>query len=307
MSRYSLKNRFINIRELGPREGFQISKFFVDTEKKIELINSLSRTGLKFIEFSSFVNPKLVPNLSDCKEVFKRIDKVDGVVYAALVLNLRGTQDAIYSGVKSLNTTIFASESLNKKNNNRTIDESFNEALEMLKLCNDNGVKLEGGVSAAFGCPIEKKVDFKNVLKIVDFWYSNGVKSIMLADTTGEALPDQVHCYVSTLKDKYPDAKFIAHFHDTRGVGMANLLVALEDGIDDVDCSIGGMGGCPFAPTAAGNVPTEDVVYLIHSLGGETGIDLDKLTLCAILAEDIVGFKLPGKFKDYYKSKIKSG
>ncbi|MCS7243154.1 MAG: hydroxymethylglutaryl-CoA lyase [Candidatus Calescibacterium sp.] len=287
------------VRELGPREGFQIQKNFIDTSKKIELINCLSGTGIKYLEVTSFVNPKLVPNLADAQEVLKNINRNPGVIYACLVLNKKGVELAIQNNVKYLNTTIFASESLNKRNNNRTIEESMKEAEEMIKLCNDNNIILEGGVSATFGCPIQKYVDFKKVLEIVEFWYSNGIKSIMLADTTGEALPQQVYAYISILREKYEDVNFIIHLHDTRGIGMVNLLVAVSLGISHVDCSIGGLGGCPFAPGAAGNIPTEDTVYLLNSLGFKTGIDLDKLVQCSLLAEKIVGYKIPGKLKDY--------
>lgn len=294
-----LNNREFEIRELGPREGFQIQKKFVDTSKKVELINCLSKTGLKYIEVTSFVNPKLVPNLSDAEEVLKMIDRNPDVNYSCLVLNLKGVQRAINSQIKYLNTTIFASSALNKRNNNKSIEESFREVYEMMKLCNENDIVLEGGVSAVFGCPIQGEVDFNDVLKIVDFWFSNGVKSIMLADTTGEAVPKQVYSYVSRLKDKYPSVSFIIHLHDTRGIGLVNLFAAIAAGIDRIDCSIGGLGGCPFAPGASGNIPTEDTVYLLHSLGIKTNVDLDKLVNCAILAEEIVGYKLPGKLKDY--------
>ncbi|MFN3995412.1 MAG: hydroxymethylglutaryl-CoA lyase [bacterium] len=305
LSKNNLKGRKIFIRELGPREGFQIQKKFIDTSKKVELINSLIQTGIKYIEVTSFVNPKLVPNLADAEEVLKSINKKPDVTYACLVLNVKGVMKAIENEVKYLNTTIFASEALNQRNNNRTIKESMNEALKMIKLCVDNGITLEGGVSAAFGCPIQKEVDLEKVLEIVDFWSSNGIKSVMLADTTGEALPHQVYAYVNILKEKYPEVDFIGHFHDTRGIGMVNLLVAISEGIDYVDCSIGGLGGCPFAPGAAGNIPTEDTVYLLNSLGIETNIDLEKLINSAILAEEIVGYQLPGKIKNYYKNNKK--
>ncbi|MEN3015377.1 MAG: hydroxymethylglutaryl-CoA lyase [bacterium] len=291
----------ITIRELGPREGFQIQNQFVDTQKKVELINCLSKTGLRHIEVTSFVNPKLVPNLADAEKVLELIDKTPNVTYACLVLNIKGVTRAIENKVKYLTTTIFASESLNKKNNNRTIEESMQEAYEMIKMCTDNGICLEGGVSAAFGCPIQKEVPFKQVVKIVEFWVKNGIKKIMLADTTGEATPQQVYQYVSELKSLYPEVSFIIHLHDTRGIGLVNLVEAIKAGIDEVDCSIGGMGGCPFAPGAAGNIATEDTVYLLQTLGIQTDLDLEKLIQCSILAENILNQKLPAKIKEYYK------
>lgn len=296
---------FVFIRELGPREGFQIQKNFIETSKKVELINSLNLTGLKYIEVTSFVNPKLVPSLADADEVLNLIDRHEGIVYACLVLNVKGVQRAVEKGVKYLNTTIFASQELNKRNNNRTIEESFKEAEEMIKICNDNGIVLEGGVSAAFGCPIQKHVDISEVIKIVRFWDSYGVKNIMLADTTGEAVPGQIYKYINILREKFPSVNFIIHLHDTRGIGLVNLFVSISQGIRYVDCSIGGLGGCPFAPNASGNIPTEDTVYMLHTLGINTDIDLEKLIECAILAENIVNQKLPGKIKDLYQ-KIKA-
>lgn len=220
------------------------------------------------------------------------------------MLNTKGVIKAIENQVKYLNTAIFASKALNQRNNNKTIKDSMNEAIEMIKLCTDNGVTLDGGVSAAFGCPIQKQVDIKKVLGIVDFWNSNGIKSIMLVDTTDEALPHQVYAYINMLKERYFDVNFIAHFHDTRGIGIVNLLVAIGGGIDYVDCSKGGLGGCPFTPAAAGNIPIEDAVYLLNSLGIQTDTGLEKLINCASLAEQIVGYQLPGKIKNYYKKMI---
>ena len=295
----NIKVKEVLIRELGPREGFQMEKQFVDTSTKIEFINKLSNTNLKYIEVTSFVNPKWVPNLADAEEVLMKINRKDGVKYAALVLNSKGVDRAI-NLVKYLNTTIFADENINLKNNNKTIKESLKEAEEIIKKCNDNGIFLEGGISAVWGSTLNRDIPIDNVLMILDFWVSNGIKNIMLADTTGEANYLTTKAVLGVLKDKYPDVNFIMHFHDSRGLGLVNVLASLEEGVSMFDASIAGLGGCPFAPNSVGNICTEDLVYFLETLNIRTGIDLKELILVALYIEKILNKKTPGRIKDLY-------
>ncbi len=295
----NIKVKEVLIRELGPREGFQMEKQFVDTSIKIEFINKLSHTGLKYIEVTSFVNPKWVPNLSDAEEVLRKIDRKQNVIYAALVLNSKGVDRAI-NLVKHLNTTIFADENINIKNNNKTIKESLKEAEEIIKKCIDNDIILEGGISAVWGSPLNPEIPIDNVLMILDFWVKNGIKNIMLADTTGEANYISTKAVLSILKDRYPDVNFIMHFHDSRGLGLVNVLASLELEISIFDSSVAGLGGCPFAPNSAGNICTEDLIYFLHTLNIETNVNLEKLISSALYIQNILNKKLPGKIKELY-------
>ncbi len=291
--------RSVLIRELGPREGFQIEKRFVPTEEKVRFINALAETGLRYIEVTSFVNPRWVPTLADAEEVLERIERKPHVTYCVLILNERGIDRAIASGrVERVSTTIFTSEAMNRRNSNRSIAESLQEAERILKKADGARIRVEGGISTAFGCPIEGDIPVGKVIELARFWVEHGVREILLGDTTGEANPVQVRGLLSLLFEKFPDITFIPHLHDTRGMGLASALGALEAGATILDGSVGGLGGCPYAPGAAGNLVTEDLVGMLHEMGIETGVDLPKLVACAKLAEELVGRKLPGKLKE---------
>ncbi|MGB9638496.1 MAG: hydroxymethylglutaryl-CoA lyase, partial [bacterium] len=194
------------------------------------------------MEVTSFVNPKWIPNLADVEKVLENINKKEGVIYAALVLNSKGVDRAI-NLVKYLNTTIFADENINLKNNNKTIKESLKEAEEIIRKCTDNNIVLEGGVSAVWGSPLNPEIPIDNVLTILDFWVKNGIKNIMLADTTGEANYITTKAVLSVLKERYPDVNFIMHFHNSRGLGLVNVLASLELGVSTFDSSVAGLGG----------------------------------------------------------------
>lgn len=287
------------VRELGPREGFQVEKRLVSTEEKVQFINALSETGLRHIEVTSFVHPKWVPTLADAEEVLERIERRPGVTYAVLILNEKGIDRAISSGrVDRVSTTIFASEAMNRRNNNRTIAESLREVERILRKAEAAKIRVEGGISTAFGCPIQGDVPVEQVLELAQQWIGWGVKEILLGDTTGEANPVQVRSLLSLLFEKFPDTTFIPHLHDTRGMGLASALAALEAGATVLDGSVGGLGGCPYAPGAAGNLVTEDLVGMLHEMGIETGIELEQLIECAKIAEALVGRKLPGRLKE---------
>jgi len=291
--------RSVLIREVGPREGFQIEKRFVPTEEKVRFINALAETGLRYIEVTSFVNPRWVPTLADAEEVLEQIERKPRVTYGVLILNEKGIDRAIRSGrVERVSTTIFTSEAMNRRNNNRSIAESLQEAERILKKADGARIRVEGGISTAFGCPVEGDIPVGKVLELARFWVKHGVEEILLGDTTGEANPVQVKSLLSLLFEKFPDTTFIPHLHDTRGMGLASALAALEAGATILDGSVGGLGGCPYAPGAAGNLVTEDLVGMLHEMGIETGIDLPKLIACARMAEELVGRKLPGKLKE---------
>ena len=303
----TLPNR-VFLRELGPREGFQTLPQTVKTESKLELIRLLGLAGLKEIEITSFVRPDKVPQMADADEVVRRFEKHPGVEYTALALNPQGFERAEGSA-RLLNRGwiyLAASESFLKRNNNVTIEESITRIPEWLAVFQRFKKPLHGVmISAAFGCNYEGEVPHSKVLEILaraqERFAAHGVApvEVSLADTMGWATPLKLRGLVSKVQEKFPASNVSLHLHDTRGSGMANVYAGLEEGISIFDCSIGGMGGCPFAKGAAGNVPTEDVAFLCRELGIDTGVSLQHLVSAARYAESIVGSPLPGKL---YKS-----
>ncbi|MDN5347689.1 MAG: hydroxymethylglutaryl-CoA lyase [Clostridia bacterium] len=288
--------REITVVEVGPRDGFQNVKEFIPTDKKIGLINALARTGIARIEATSFVHPKAVPQMADAGEVFRQIEKVGGVRYSALVPNLRGAEKALEAGVRELVFVVSASETHNRKNVNRSIEESLDEFEAIAGAASRvPGCLLRLDISTAFGCPFEGKVPVEAVARIAARARDLGTAEVNLCDTTGMANPRQVYEEFTSLKEMVPDVNWAAHFHNTRGAGLANVLAALQAGITVFDASIGGLGGCPFAPGATGNIATEDLVHMLEEMGLSTGIDLPALINCARLAEEYLGFTLPGQ------------
>ncbi|MBT4749672.1 MAG: hydroxymethylglutaryl-CoA lyase [Rhodospirillaceae bacterium] len=295
----------VTFKEEGPREGFQIEKNFVPTARKIEFINALSKTGLKTIQIVSFVNPKLVPNMADAEEVVAGIDLEPGVEYTGLWLNAQGFERAKATGRLAMkgNLNLCASESFLQRNQNRTSEQQIAELSSTIERYKSHDMPIEqGGISAAFGCnfegdvPVSKLVDLAKV--IIDATAEHGVtlKQFMLLDTMGWGTPDRIKRALGALQDIYPDLEYALHLHDTRGMGIANAYAGLEMGIAHFDACVAGLGGCPFAgnKAAAGNVCTEDLVFMCEEMGIDTGLDLDVLAECARLAEDVVGHPLPG-------------
>ena len=269
----------INIIEVGPRDGFQSIEKFIATEIKIEIINRLIDANLQKIEVTSFVNPKLVPQMRDAREVFLSVNKK--VECLALVPNIKGAELAIEAGVKTITMVISASESHNMANTRHTITASIKEMAAIAKMCSLNGIQLRLDLATAFGCPYEGRVDITTVRKIVNAAKELIIREIILCDTTGMANPLMVEKTIKKLCIEGDNVAFGVHFHNTRGTGIANILAALTCGVQNIETSVGGLGGCPFAPGASGNVATEDAVNMFNDMGIETGVDLEKLLDCS--------------------------
>ncbi len=285
----------VQIVEVGPRDGFQIEPVLIPTEQKIKIIDKLSETGLQRIEATSFVHPKAIPQLADASEVMAGITRKEGVIYTALVPNVKGVERALQAGVREINLVVSASESHNKNNVNMSVAESLSVFREAARIALDNGMRVTGSIATAFGCPFEGWVLPQKVEEIAQEYLTMGVREVSLADTTGMAAPSQVIDMVSRLRGRFKDVEFRLHFHNTRGAGMANVLAALFEGITIFDGSIGGLGGCPYAPGATGNIPTEDMVHMLESMGIDTGIDLSKLIDGAKMVQELLGRELPGQ------------
>lgn len=296
----------VHISEEGPREGFQFEKGIIPTERKIALIDALSQTGLDHIQIVSFVNPKLVPGMADADEVVNGIKSRPGVGYTALWLNEKGFERALtHDNRLALIGTIqlCTSEKFLKCNQNRTMEQQLAGQHAVVALYKANGVAVErGSVMAAFGCNFEGDIPVERVVSLVgqilDVAKAHGVtlKYVTLADTMAWATPLSIKRVVGALRERWPDLDIALHLHDTRGMAIANAYAGLEMGVTRFDASVAGLGGCPFAghKGAAGNVCTEDLVFMCHEMGIETGIDLDALIETARLAEDVVGHPLPG-------------
>lgn len=285
----------VQIVEVGPRDGFQIECDFVPTEEKIKIIDQLSETGLQRIEATSFVHPKAIPQLADATEVMARIKRKQGVIYTALVPNAKGVERAIQSGVEEVNFVVSASESHNKSNMNMSIAESLKTFREAASIALSNGMRITGSIATSFGCPFEGWVSPQKVEEIAQEYFNAGVQEIILADTTGMANPLQVRDLVSRVRNELKDVTIRLHIHNTRGAGMANVLAAMYEGAAIFDSSIGGLGGCPYAPGATGNIPTEDMAHTLESMGIDTAINLAKLIDCAKLVQGLLGRELPGQ------------
>ena len=287
--------KHITICEVGTRDGFQIEPEFIPTDAKIEVVNRLSATSIPRIEVTSFVHPKAVPQLRDAEEVMAHIERRPGTVYAALVPNDKGAKRAIEASVDKIHTVLSASESHNLANVNMTVAESLAKLEAVARVAHEAGVPLQGGISCSFGCPFEVAVPLKNLEVIVARLVDIGSQAIGLADTTGMANPAQVRRTLEYLLPKFPGIEWTLHTHNTRAMAIPNILAAVECGVAHFDASIGGLGGCPFAPGATGNVCTEDLVHCLHAMGYETGINLDDLVEVSRCVQEIIGRELPGQ------------
>ena len=288
------------INDVAVRDGFQIEKAFVPTATKIDLVNHLARTGLHKIEVTSFVSPKAVPALADANEVLAGIERVPGVIYVALVPNIRGVQNAAAAPRRpdEVNGVVSASETHNRANINRTHEESLAELPTMVKVAHDAGMKITMSLSTTFGCPFEGHVLEKTVLEFVERFRELGFDGISLADTTGMANPRQVRELAAKVLEKFPppdDGYYTLHFHNTRGMGLANVVAGIAAGVRSFDGSVSGLGGCPFAPGASGNICTEDMVNMLEDMGYDTRVDLAKLLAVARRSPAVVGHETPGQ------------
>jgi hydroxymethylglutaryl-CoA lyase len=282
----------VSIREVGPRDGLQ-NEAPVPTDAKVRLLDALSGTGVQRIEAVSFVHPKAIPQMADADEVWRRATKAPGVRYSALVPNSRGAQRALDAGFTEIEVVVSASDAHNRANVNRSTEESLADIAALISSLHDAGATVEVIVSTAFGCPYTGDVDPHRVAAIVDRVVADGADRIAFGDTTGMATPRRVRDVVTAVRERHPDVPLLLHFHDTRGTALANVLTALELGITEYDASVGGLGGCPYAPGATGNAATEEIVHMLHDMGIDTGVDLDALIEAARLAEQIVGRELP--------------
>lgn len=289
-------DRFVLVTEVGPRDGFQSEPKFIPTEVKAGLINALIDAGVRSFEATSFVSPRAVPQMADASGVMALIERHPGVRLTALVPNARGAERAAAAKVDMMCCFVSASETHCQANLNKMIDAALADFRELAPIAQEFGIPLRGAVATAFGCPFEGEVSIDNILKIVGSYLEHGVKHITLGDTTGTATPPVVTRTVEAIRARFPAAIIALHFHNTRGVGLANVMNGLQLGIREYESSFAGLGGCPFAPGATGNICTEDLVYLLHECGYETGIDLDKLAAVARQVQDVIGRELPGQY-----------
>jgi hydroxymethylglutaryl-CoA lyase len=296
----------VTITEVGPRDGLQNEELLLDVERKIEMIDRLAAAGLRRIEAASFVSPKSIPQMRDAADVMARLHRRPGVTYVALVPNEVGARNAIAAGADELATVVSASETHNQRNVNRSVEESLAAIEVVARLAAEAGARWCGYISTAFGCPYEGAVEPARVIEIAGRLLSLGSYAIAFGDTIGAADPRLVSALVRQFRERLPGVPLRLHFHDTRGTGLANVLAALEEGVESFDGSVGGLGGCPYAPGAAGNVATEDLVYMLHRMGIQTGVDLAALVDTARWIEGVVGRALPGRVKGAGEGALKS-
>jgi hydroxymethylglutaryl-CoA lyase len=283
--------RQVRIREVGPRDGFQNEPEVIPTAEKVRLIGLLTNTGLKRLEVTSFVRPDVIPQLSDAEEVLTSIDRVDAVAYSVLIPNEKGLERALAHRDRFDEVSVFlsASETHNRENVNRSIDESLEGLERVLERARAEGLRCEGVISVSFGCPYEGEVPPDRVFAIAERLAAAGCQEVGFGDTTGMANPRQVGDFFPAARERLPDVELTAHFHNTRGQGLANVLAALEAGIDSFESSFGELGGCPVPPGSTGNISTEDLVSMLEEMGVETGIDLPKLVEASRAAQDVLG------------------
>jgi hydroxymethylglutaryl-CoA lyase len=279
------------ICEVGPRDGLQNEKTLLTVGQKVELIERAAAAGAKVIEIGSFVHPKAVAAMADTDEVARRMKRRDGVEYRALVMNVRGLERAAAAGITKVKLTVSASRGHSLSNMNRTPEEVVASFGECAEYAAKNGMELSGAIATSFGCPIDGKVPFEQVLSVIDCFRAIGVRELSLSDSTGMGNPRQVFAYGQHVKHYYPDVAWNLHFHNTRGMGLSNVAAGMLAGITRFDASFAGLGGCPFAPGATGNIATEDVVHMCHEMGIATGFGLDAVIAVGRYVEEAVGHR----------------
>lgn len=285
--------RSVTICEVGPRDGLQNESITLSIEEKVHLVDRLSGAGLKVIEVGSFMNPKAVPQMADTDEVFRRIIKKDGVEYRALIANLKGVDRAFACGCTKVKLNVSASSAHNHANLNMSPQESMAGFRACAESARGKGLDISGSISMPFGSPWEYRIPLSDIEVIVNSYLAVGIKEISLSDAAGMAMPDQVFSICTEMRRLFPDVKWILHFHNTRGMGIANIVAGMQAGIDWFDASVGGIGGCPFVPGATGNVASEDVLHMFHEMGIETGVNLDSIIEIAKTVRTLIGHELP--------------
>ena len=293
----------VRIVEVGPRDGLQNEKAIIPTAQKIQFIQMLADAGLPVVEATSFVSPRAIPQLSDASEVMANLSRRSSTSYPVLVPNLKGMERALVAGVRAIAVFTAASESFTRHNINATIAESLANFRPVIALAQQEKVTIRGYISTVFGCPYEGKIEPLRVLNVAQALLEMGVDELSLGDTIGVATPNQVVDVISLLvhDGAIPIRQLAVHFHDTRGTALANVLIALQSGISIIDSSAGGLGGCPYAPGAAGNLATEDLLYMLHGMGIHTGVDLDKVVAATNFINPLLGHTPTSK---YYQAAI---
>ena len=285
----------VQLKEVGPRDGLQNEKAFIPTADKIQLIDRLSETGLDYIEVTSFVHPKWIPQLADAVDVLKAIKRNKNVTYAALVPNAKGLERALEANIDEVSVFMSASEGHNKSNINKSIDETFPIIKEVVDGALAAGKTVRGYISTAIACPYDGYTEPAQVVRVAEKLFNMGITEISLGDTIGVGVPTQVDALLTEMLRYYKADQLAMHFHDTRGTALANVVTSLTHGITKFDSAIGGLGGCPYAKGASGNVATEDLLYLLHEMGIETGVQLERISQAALSIEGVLGKKLLSK------------
>ncbi len=288
--------RRVKVVEVGPRDGLQNEAALVPVEVKLAFIHALAAAGLEVVEATSFVSPKWVPQLADAEEVVKRLERRPGVRYPVLVPNEKGLERALAANVKEIAVFTAATDGFNKKNTNATVQESLERLAPVVTRARSAGLWVRGYVSTCFGCPYDGPVKPEQVVRVSRDLVALGIDELSLGDTIGVATPNQVEDTVTALRGVVPLEKIALHFHDTRGTALANVLAGLELGVSIFDSAAGGTGGCPYAPGASGNLATEDLLYMLHGLGIETGVDLETVRAASRVLAGALGRALPGKY-----------
>jgi len=285
----------VTLVEVGPRDGFQFEKQMIPTEMKVEIINDLVEAGLKHIQVASFVNPARVPQMADAEAVVSRLPESPGVIFSGLVLNPKGLQRALRAGLKHVEISISASDTHSRKNAGVSFGQAVTRMKAMIRLARTENMGVRAGIQCAFGCVYEGDISQERILSLVRYYAANEVDAIALSDTTGMANPMSVKRLLQTLMPECGEIPLVLHLHDTRGLGLANLMAALECGVIQFDAAMAGMGGCPFVRGAAGNIATEDTVHLMDSIGISTGVDIAGVSKCSYRLEDYLAKQFPGK------------
>ncbi|MCK9217954.1 MAG: hydroxymethylglutaryl-CoA lyase [Firmicutes bacterium] len=278
----------VTICEVGLRDGLQNEKKILNTEEKLELANKLIDAGFKVIELGSFMNPKAVPQMADTDELFKKLGEVSGVEMRALIANIKGVERAAICGCRKVKINVSASRLHNLSNLNKTPEESVAGFEEIVTLANKHGISVSGSISMPFGSPWEGEISIESIKSIIKAYLDVGITEISLSDASGMAVPNQVYSICSNMQENYPQVKWWLHFHNTRGMGIANILATMLTGITNFDSSFCGLGGCPFVPGAAGNVCSEDVVHMMDEMGIKTDINIFKLLELAKKVQQLV-------------------
>ncbi|WP_107924472.1 hydroxymethylglutaryl-CoA lyase [Lysinibacillus parviboronicapiens] len=287
--------KHVTLKEVGPRDGLQNEKAHITTADKIQLVNLLSQTGLNYIEVTSFVHPKWIPQLADAVEVLQAIKREKDITYAALVPNMRGLERALQADIDEVNVFMSASESHNQNNINKSIAETFPILEEVVTGAKNEHKNVRGYISTVIGCPYEGYIQPEKVLRVTDKLLEMGVDEISLGDTIGVGVPTQVESLLEELLKRYPTEKFAMHFHDTRGTALVNIMKSLDMGITKFDSALGGLGGCPYAKGASGNIATEDLLYLLDEMGIKTGVNMKSLLDAAHFIEQKLGKTVASK------------